>query len=218
MKQAVVASNNAHKICEINQILHLPGYEFVALRLLGDFPEPVEDGATFEENARIKARDAYARTGLPVIADDSGLVVDALDGAPGIYSARYAAMEDAERPAAASGVRDSPDAENKRRLLRELAAVGAVTPEQRGARFVCTVVFIDEDGVEHVACGSCEGIIDDHEHGENGFGYDPLFLPDAFGRRRSMAELTSDEKNAISHRGMALRSLQNRCGEEAAYD
>jgi len=179
--QAVVASNNAHKIREINEILSLPGYEFVALRTLGDFPEPVEDGDTFEANARIKARDAHERTGLPSIADDSGLVVDALGGAPGIYSARYAALEDG---ATASEVRDANDQANNERLLRELEQAGAVAPPQRTARFVCTIVFIDADGREHVASGSCEGIIDTQRRGANGFGYDPLFLPDAFGRGR----------------------------------
>ena len=209
MVQAVVASNNAHKIREINEILQLPGYEFVALRSLGEFPEPVEDGATFEENARIKARDAHERTGLPAIADDSGLVVDALGGAPGIYSARYAAMEDGTT---ASAAHDSADLENNARLLRELEAVGATEPVQRTARFVCTIVFIDAQGEEHVASGACEGVIAHTAHGENGFGYDPLFLPDAYDHERSMAELSAVEKNAISHRGTALRNLLDSIG------
>jgi XTP/dITP diphosphohydrolase len=210
--KAVVASNNAHKIREINQILTLPGYEFVSLSSCGDFPEPVEDGDSFEANARIKAQAAYAETGLPSLADDSGLVVDALDGAPGIFSARYAALvATPEEVATYDGVDDA----NNVRLLRELESVGARTPEQRAARFVCTLVFIDENGNELVATGSCAGIIGFVESGAGGFGYDPLFLPDAYNRTCSMAELSADGKNAISHRGAALRALKQLIEEES---
>jgi XTP/dITP diphosphohydrolase len=205
MKQVVVASNNAHKVKEINEILSLSGYEFVSLGSCGDFPEPVEDGDSFLANARIKAYAAHRETGLPAVADDSGLVVDALGGAPGIFSARYAALEELSGDIPAY---DSDDKANNARLLRELEKVGARELGQRCARFVCTIVYIDENENEHTATGFCEGIIGFDEQGVNGFGYDPLFFPDAYDHIHSMAELSAEQKNAISHRGVALRALQ----------
>ena len=189
-KRVVVATSNSHKVVEIMSIIDIEGYEFVPLSQIGEFPEPVEDGTTFLENARIKARSAFENTGLASMADDSGIVVDALGGAPGIFSSRYAGEE-------------CDNAANNAKLLSELEGV-----EDRTARFTCAIVFIDEDGTELTAVESVEGSIDHYLHGDGGFGYDPLFLPDEYGGERSMAELTMDEKNAISHRGRALRKLK----------
>ena len=198
MKTVVIATNNAHKVAEITTALDFAGWEFKTLREAGLESDPEEDADTFEGNARIKALAARAAAeealGHPVaaLADDSGLEVDALDGAPGVYSSRYAGA-------------DGDDAANNAKLLRELAG----TPDaERTARFVCTLVFVDEDGAEFVARGTIEGRIGHEEHGEGGFGYDPLFLPEQFSDGRTLAEVTQDEKNAISHRGNALRELR----------
>ncbi len=199
-KTVVIASNNAHKAREIAEALDFPGWEFRTLRELGIASDPEEDADTFEGNARIKARAAReASGGRAVLADDSGLVVDALDGAPGVRSARYAGE-------------DATDAANNAKLLDELADV---PDAQRTARFVCTLVFIDEDGSEEVAHGVVEGRIGHAERGEHGFGYDPLFLPDVFGGERTLAEALPQEKNAVSHRGNALRALRARIEEGA---
>ena len=199
-KTVVIASNNAHKAREIAEALDFPGWEFRTLRELGIASDPEEDADTFEGNARIKARAAReASGGRAVLADDSGLVVDALDGAPGVRSARYAGE-------------DATDAANNSKLLDELADV---PDAQRTARFVCTLVFIDEDGSEEVARGVVEGRIGHAERGEHGFGYDPLFLPDVFGGERTLAEALPQEKNAVSHRGNALRALRARIEEGA---
>lgn len=197
-RTVVVATGNAHKVAEIMQIIDVDGYEFVpisAVSGLEGYEPPIEDGATFIENARIKARAAHEATGLAAMADDSGIVVDALGGMPGIYSARYASMDGS----------DSGDADNNAKLLRNLEGVS-----DRQARFTCAIVFIDEQGAELVSEASVEGTIDDHEHGKGGFGYDPLFLPLEYGGGISMAELTAEQKNAISHRGKALRALRER--------
>lgn len=199
-KTVVIASNNAHKAREIAEALDFPGWEFRTLRELGIASDPEEDADTFEGNARIKARAAReASGGRAVLADDSGLVVDALDGAPGVRSARYAGE-------------DATDATNNAKLLDALADV---PDAQRTARFVCTLVFIDEDGSEEVAHGVVEGRIGRAERGEHGFGYDPLFLPDVFGGERTLAEALPQEKNAVSHRGNALRALRARIEEGA---
>ena len=186
-KQVVIATNNAHKLEEIGRILAPCGWEFHTLGEYGDFPEPVEDADSFEGNARIKAQAALAATGVAAIADDSGLQVDVLDGRPGVWSSRYAGP-------------DASDADNNAKLLSELTGV----PQgERTARFASTIVFIDTDGSELVARGSCEGRIADAPRGGNGFGYDPLFAPDALDGR-TMAEASPAEKDAISHRGAAL--------------
>ncbi len=199
----VVATGNAHKVVEIAAALGsagdspLAGVTFVAVHdRCPDFVDPVEDGATFEDNAAIKARAAHDATGLPALADDSGLVVDALDGAPGVYSARYSGEP-------------CDDARNNARLLSELAHTPA---GERRARFVSCLVLVGLDALlpdqpPYVSVtGTCEGQIATQSRGENGFGYDPLFLPDA-AAGRSMAELSLQEKTAISHRGAALRKL-----------
>lgn len=194
MKQVVIATNNAHKVEEIRAALDFEGWEFLTLSECDPYDEPVEDADSFEGNARIKARAAFEHTGLAALADDSGLAVDALDGAPGVLSARY------------SGVHGD-DAANNAKLLRELEGVADA---DRTARFVCSLAFIDEDGTETCASGTIEGRIAHGLSGDGGFGYDPLFLPDEFQGAKSLAEVTQDEKNAISHRGNALRSLKEK--------
>lgn len=192
MKKVVIASNNAHKVAEIRTALDFGGWEFFTLSDLGVRSDPAEDADTFEGNARIKARAAYEAAGCAALADDSGLEVDALDGAPGVFSARYAGEH-------------ATDADNNDKLL---AALGGVPDDERSARFVSTLVFIDEDGSETVAHGTVEGMIGHEPAGEEGFGYDPLFYPDEFGATRTLAQVSQVEKNAISHRGNALRELK----------
>ena len=194
MKQVVIATNNAHKVEEIRAAIDFEGWEFLTLSECDPYDESVEDADSFEGNARIKARAAFEHTGLAALADDSGLAVDALDGAPGVLSARY------------SGVHGD-DAANNAKLLRELEGVADA---DRTARFVCSLAFIDEDGTETCASGTIEGRIAHGLSGDGGFGYDPLFLPDEFQGAKSLAEVTQDEKNAISHRGIALRSLKEK--------
>lgn len=192
-KTVIIASNNAHKAQEIATALDFPGWEFQTLREAGISSDPAEDADTFLGNARIKARAAHeASGGMPVLADDSGLVVDALGGAPGVYSARFAGPH-------------ATDADNNEKLLAELSSVEA---PDRTARFACTLVFIDADGEELVATGFIEGAIGFDMRGDNGFGYDPLFLPDVFDDGRTLAEALPHEKNAVSHRGCALRALR----------
>ncbi|MDO4849912.1 MAG: RdgB/HAM1 family non-canonical purine NTP pyrophosphatase [Coriobacteriia bacterium] len=181
----VVATGNAHKVVEIEAILSrvMPGVRFVALGELGDFPDPVEDGADFYENALIKARAAQQQTGCAMaVADDSGLCVDALGGAPGIYSARWAGEH-------------GNDAANNQKLLRELVDV---TDADRGAHFHSSVVLVRGQEVLR-GDGDCPGTIGHEPRGNNGFGYDPLFWP-ADTPGQTMAELSADEKNRISHR------------------
>lgn len=191
----VVATGNAHKVVEIEAILSpvMPGVRFVALGELGDFPDPVEDGETFSDNALIKARAALAETGLfMAVADDSGLCVDALDGAPGIFSARWAGEH-------------GNDAANNEKLMRLMADV---PDAERTARFHSSVVLVRGEEVLR-GDGDCEGTVAREPRGGHGFGYDPLFLPsDVPGR--TMAELAPDEKNRISHRFHALEDLASK--------
>lgn len=195
MKTVVIASNNAHKAQEIAEALDFPGWDFMTLKQKGISSDPAEDADSFLGNARIKALAAHAASGgLAVLADDSGLEVDALDGAPGVYSARYARC-------------DAADQENNTHLLKALEGVQA---DERTARFVCVLVYIDEEGNEVVAQGFIEGAIGLSEQGEGGFGYDPLFYPDAFEGKKSFAQVSSEEKNALSHRGNALRELREK--------
>ena len=202
MKTIVLATNNAHKASEIAHALDFPGWEFKTLRELGIDSDPAEDADTFEGNARIKALAARAASGgMAALADDSGLVVDALDGAPGVYSARYAAEDPTQ---------DADDDANNAKLLAELAGV---PDEDRTARFVCTLVFIDEDGAESVARGTVEGRIGHALRGDQGFGYDPLFWPDVFDGACTLAEVPQERKNQVSHRGNALRSLRAQLAE-----
>ena len=193
----VVATGNAHKVTEIEAILApvMPGVSFYALGELGDFPEPVENGDTFTQNAIIKAQAACEETGLPAVADDSGLVVDALGGEPGIMSARWAGVH-------------GDDARNNAKLMREMESVA---DEDRTARFHSSVVLVRPDGFVLCGEGDCEGAIGREPRGSHGFGYDPLFWPeDTPGR--TMAELEPKEKNAISHRARALAELAQQLG------
>jgi XTP/dITP diphosphohydrolase len=194
----VLATHNAHKLGELRAILTpaVPALDPASVVGARDVraPEPVEDGVTFAENALIKARSLAAFTGLPAVADDSGLAVDVLGGAPGIFSARWAG-------------RHGDDAANLRLLLAQLADIA---PAHRAARFVCAAALVTPDGVEHVELGSLPGTLATEPRGAGGFGYDPILVPDGQDPAqplRSCAELTPEEKNAISHRGQAFRAL-----------
>ena len=195
MKKVVAATNNAKKLEEMNRILTHLGLEVVSLRSCGSFPEPVEDADSFMGNARIKALAAHENTGLAAIADDSGLIVDALDGAPGVYSSRYAGEH-------------ATDADNNAKLLRELAEVPA---GKRTARYACAIAFIDEDGTKLEAFGTCEGSIGFEPHGDGGFGYDPYFVSADY-PGQTLAQVDAEAKDAISHRGKALRDLVAKLG------
>jgi len=190
-RRVIVATGNRGKLAEIRAALGFAGLVFVTAEDLGAGGLAVEEtGTTFEQNARLKAhayRDAF---GMSALADDSGLEADALAGEPGVYSSRY------------SGA-DATDADNNVKLLAALEGVPAAA---RTARFRSVIVLADADGTETVAAGACEGTIGFEPRGDGGFGYDPLFLPDAV-PGRTMAELDMAEKNAISHRGAALRAL-----------
>ena len=194
----VAATNNKHKVTELTALFENSDTELVTLREIGFTDEIVEDGATFLENARIKAMAVHKATGLAAIADDSGLCVDALGGEPGIYSARYAS-EDGE---------NSDAAKNNEKLLSKLDKI----PEnERTARFVSALCFIDADGTEVSAIGKCEGIITREARGEGGFGYDPLFFFPSFGK--TFGELTAEEKNEVSHRANAVKVLKEKLCE-----
>lgn len=198
MTTFVLATHNAHKVGELRRILgaRLGDHELVAY----DGPDAIEDADTFEGNALLKAREAFAHTGMPALADDSGIAVDALGGAPGIRSARYA------------GTRD--DGDNLRLLLTHLEGVA-----DRTARFVCAAAIVDAAG-EFVVRGEWPGVVLEAPAGDGGFGYDPIFRPDgqdpAVGRPRSAAELTPAEKDAASHRarafGLLVEELRRRHG------
>lgn len=183
--ELVLATHNSHKIREVAQILEplVPD-----LNLLGyDGPEPIESGTSFLENSLIKARTAFAHTGKPSIADDSGIAVEILGGSPGIFSALWSGSKD--------------DVKNRQLLLAQLADI----PEgNRGASFICTVSMVSHEG-EHSFTGVWPGRIAFAESGDAGFGYDPIFIPDGF--EVSVSELEPEVKNALSHRSMALGQL-----------
>ena len=184
----VVATNNQGKVKELKKLLEPLGFEPVSLKDEGIEIEVVEDGETFAENARLKAEAVYNIVHCPVIADDSGLEIDFLDGAPGIYSARYA----------------GENATDKERMEKVLSELEGTDESLRTARFVCALYCILDDETEYSVLGTCDGVIGNEPVGENGFGYDPIFvLPDG----RTMAELDASEKNEISHRANALRKL-----------
>lgn len=191
-RRVVVATSNPGKLAEIRSVLDVPGFEFVTAQDLGASALDVaETGETFTDNALFKASAYRDRFGLAALADDSGLIVDALGGRPGVRSARFAGGHASDR-------------ENVRKLLEELDGFGL---EMRAARFQCAAVFLDEQGEAVVACGLCEGRIGVSPRGNGGFGYDPVFLPEETSGR-TMAELDMKEKNLISHRGSALRALR----------
>ena len=185
----VLASDNAHKLLEFRELFKGMDVDLVTKREAGFTDEVEETGATFAENAFIKASAVMRATGWAAIADDSGLCVDALDGAPGVRSARY------------TGDHADSDKDRYELLLRNMA-----DKKDRTARFVSSLCCVFPNGDVIRAQGTCEGSILTAPRGENGFGYDPVFLPDGFDR--SMAELSMEEKNAISHRGRALISFK----------
>ena len=196
MKKIVIATKNQGKLREMRQAFAQLPVEILALDAFGEIPEPVEDGATFEENARIKAHFYAEATHCACIADDSGLEVAALGGAPGVHSARFAGTH-------------GDDAANNEKLVAELAARSLA---QSAADYRCVLVFEDTDGTVRMADGRCDGIVRTQPRGTGGFGYDPYF----YVGERSMAELTFAEKDAISHRGRALRSLVRQLKEVLA--
>lgn len=192
MTRLLVASRNAKKLAEMRRIIEragIEGVEVVGLDQVDPFDEAPEDGATFEDNAVAKARDALAATGLPSVADDSGIAIDALNGMPGVLSARWAGSA-------------KDDKANLELVLDQLTDV----PDERlTAQFVCAAALVLTDGTEIVVRGVWPGTLVRKPRGTNGFGYDPIFVPE--GETRTSAELLSEEKDAISHRGRALSLL-----------
>ncbi|MGN0653904.1 MAG: XTP/dITP diphosphatase [Oscillospiraceae bacterium] len=183
----ILASNNKNKLSELKQILSPFGYEIVSQSEAGINIEVEENGKTFEENSFIKAKAIYDITKSAVIADDSGLEVDYLNKAPGVYSHRYA----------------GENATDKDRCEKILLELNGVPYENRTARFVCVICYIDENGKETLLRGECEGFIGKEMRGNNGFGYDPIFMIGD----KSFAEISLEEKNKISHRANALKKL-----------
>ena len=200
MSTLLLATANRKKLAELQRILDVTlGASRVSLVGLGDFddyPDVPETGLTFGENALIKAREAASRTGLPTVADDSGLAVDALNGMPGVFSARWSGKHGDDRA----------------NLELVLAQISDVADEHRGAAFVCAAALVLPNGREHLVEGRQTGRILRGRRGEGGFGYDPIFLGD--GQDRTNAELSPEEKDAISHRGKALRELSKVIAKE----
>ena len=196
--RVVVASRNRHKLREIGVLLADSGlaWDLVSVDEVAPKCALTEDEPSFEGNALSKARQAAAATGLPTLADDSGIEVDALAGAPGVYSARWSGEP-------------CGDARNNQKMLRELAGVPT---EKRTARYRCAAAFVDPArGLELVRMGACEGRLLESPQGEGGFGYDPLFFIESLGR--TMAEISLDEKNRLSHRAAAFRELARALSE-----
>ena len=188
MKKIVVATKNPGKIREMTTAFRELPVELVALASFGSLPDAVEDGATFAANAEIKARFYMQATGVACLADDSGLEVEALGGAPGVYSARFAGYH-------------ADDAANNAKLLDELTRVGRA---QSAAAYRCVLAFVDTTGRSLLASGSCQVTVKKEPRGVGGFGYDPYFYIE---ENKTMAELTLQEKDKISHRGNALREM-----------
>ena len=186
MKEIMIATSNAHKVEEFREMLEPLGIQVRSLLDLEEKVEIEETGTTFAENAMIKALSVHERLGIPVISDDSGLEVDAMDKAPGVYSARFLGY-------------DTPYEEKNQYIMDQ------VKGETRTARYVCAIAYVEEDGAGHVFTGVVEGEIADHARGEKGFGYDPIFYYPPYGA--TLAEVSEEKKNAISHRGRALAQL-----------
>lgn len=197
--KVILASKNPHKLTELSVILSQHGFEIALESEYGLDIDVDETGTTFEENSLLKAEAVMKASGLPVLADDSGLMVDALDGAPGVYSARYGhKSSDGERTAfLLENMKDVPD-------------------EKRTAKFVCVITCLWPDGRKIVARGECPGVITREVHGENGFGYDPVFYLPELGM--TYAELPSEQKNAISHRARALQDFCRKYQEVQNHD
>lgn len=192
MKELIIATKNKGKLKEFESMLAPLGFSVTSLLDYPEIPDVEETGLTFAENASIKAMTMARYFQKPVIADDSGLCVDALSGQPGVHSARYAGVE-------------KDDTKNNEKLIHELKHV---KEEARTARFHCALILAYPDGKEEVFEGTCEGVITTEPKGSNGFGYDPLLLIPSKGK--TMAELTMEEKNEISHRKKAIQQLQER--------
>ena len=197
--KVVLASRNPHKLVEIRQITDKFGFELILQSELGVDIDVEETGSTFEENSLIKAKAVMEATGLPAIADDSGIAVDALNGEPGIYSARY-------------GFDESLDDYGRMMLL--LKNTEHVPDGQRQAKFVCVITFVTPEGDVIQARGEIHGELTREPRGENGFGYDPIFYYPPFGQ--TTAEIPAEQKNRVSHRGNALRILNEKL-KEAGY-
>ena len=197
--KVILASKNQHKLTELSAILSQLGFEIALESEYGLDIDVEETGTTFEENSFLKADAVMKASGLPVLADDSGLMVDALDGAPGVYSARY-----------------GHKASDKERTAYLLENMKDVPEERRGAKFVCVITCLFPDGRKIVARGECPGVIAREPHGENGFGYDPVFYLPELGM--TYAELPSEQKNAISHRARALQDFCRKYQEVQNHD
>lgn len=195
MSKIILATTNKGKLAEFREMLSPLGYDVQSLADAGIEADITEDGETFEENAHIKARAIYDMCGVPVIADDSGLEVDFLDGAPGIFSARYA----------------GENATDKDRCNKILEEMQIAERPLRTARFICALYYIKDDETEYCVKGMLEGFIGTEPMGENGFGYDPIFMVDD---ETSIAMLSAEEKNKISHRADALNKLKEILAEE----
>lgn len=189
-----VASKNAHKVKELSAMLAIDGFEFVSLRELGFEGEIEENGSTFEENALIKAEFVCKQYGLPALADDSGLCVEHLNGAPGIYSARYASTD----------THNADDSENIQKLLENLKNV---PQNERAAYFMCVIAVVLPDGTQKTFAGKSEGYITTTLNGKGGFGYDPVFFSKDL--NKTFGEATEEEKNAVSHRRRAVDQLKD---------
>lgn len=188
-EKIVVATRNQGKVRELSELAHGLPIQFLTLNDFEGMPDVTEDGLTFEENALKKARETFAHTGIPSLADDSGLCVDALNGRPGVFSARYSGD-------------DVPDSARYMKILDELNGVGF---DERGAKFVCVLALVVEDGDEIVIRGECSGKIINEPRGSNGFGYDPIFLHELSGL--TFAQMSNIEKNLVSHRSNAMKKL-----------
>lgn len=187
MNKILLATSNAHKVEEFKEMLEPFGYTITSLLDFDEEFDIEETGTTFEENALIKAKTMHDKLGIAVIADDSGLMVNALDGAPGIYSARF------------MGKDTSYDIKNQYIIDRCKDA------EDKGCQFVCAIAYVEENGESHVFTGVVEGIVADHIEGEKGFGYDPIFYYPPY--QTTLANVSEEQKNAVSHRGRALKQF-----------
>ena len=185
----IIATGNEDKVREIDEILEGTGFEAISMKQAGFNPDIVEDGTTFEENALKKAMAVHELSGEYVMADDSGLCIDALDGAPGIYSARFCG--------------ENSTYEEKFRKIFEMLA--DVPEDKRTAQFVCAIAVVKPDGTSFTVRGECRGVLHEKPVGENGFGYDPIFYVPEFGM--TTAQMEPEVKNSISHRGRALRAM-----------
>ena len=188
MKKLLVATGNAHKLSEIQKLLSISNLEIESMRAYPDAPEPIEDGSTFEENALIKARSLAEYAKAWALADDSGIEVDGLDKAPGIYSARYAGEH-------------GDDEANNQKLIRNVAEL-----EDRSARFVCAIALVSPDGQERVCRATVEGFVISEMRGAAGFGYDGMFIPSGY--EKTFGELGPELKDSFSHRARALAQLK----------